>query len=1824
MSQQAAPYRTLELLYDAPRFLVFRGERADGQPVTIKQLRGLYPEASDVAWSRREYDILRAAAGPGVLGPVEHTVKDGRVWLVLEPFAGRRLSAMVGGTMPTPVEAIDIASGVAQALEGLRSRGIVHKNISPDTVLWDRPTNDVKLVDFSIASTVRRELHGARSEHTSESDPRYVAPEQTGRVNRPVDHRSDFYALGGVLFWLLTGRPPFTMSDRLDLLHAQIARQPDSPSALNPGVPEALSRLVLTLLAKRAEDRYQSAEGILRDLERCRQLALGAEEPEFSPRSGDVGRSFQIADRLYGRSQEIEQLRAACASVVSGATQLLLVSGPPGIGKTSLVQEILEPATLARANLIEGKFDQVNRGVPYASLIQALRQLVVRIRARSPQEVARWRERLLAAVGNGGRALTELLGELELVIGPQPPLDAVPPDEAKNRLELVFSRFVRALADADHPLILFLDDLQWADLPSLRLLETVMLDPESAHTLIIGAYRDNEVGPSDALARTLTVIGDGGVRVGLITLGPLTDPDIVSLISESLRCTPEQAAPLARVSAAKTGGNPFYLRRFLAELHAEGLLTFAGDRWRWSIDDIERQSATENVLAFMSRQLCRLPDVTQRALERAACIGTNFDLHTVAALLQQPHHATQRALEPAIERDLVRPLDQRYWVGQETSPAPNFRFAFAHDRIQQAAYDGLPGEQLRATHLAIGRNLLGSVTEPHLSRAVFDIVGHLNLAVSLIDDPSERERLARLNLAAGRRALASAAYAPAHQYLQAGVALLDADAWRGAYQTALDLHVAAAQAAYLVGDDRELKRLVEAVLQNAASQLDRLRAQETLVYGLIARGELLAAVNKALDLLQDLGFTFPRDPQDDDIGKGLTSLLGRLQGLDPASIVALPDTHDPRIDAARKLMTGVASAAYLTVPKLLALLAFSIVDSTLDDGVTRDSPYGFALLALVLSAARMPDLAHANGRLAMTLLSRWDERSIRVRPTHVFNSMVRPWVEPAKNTLADLLRNHADGMDTGDLEYAFWSAHNYAYHIYYAGMHLDRVATEIGGLARAMEHHRQLPQFNVTVHFEQLVANLRGEADDPSRLKGRFADEDVDARVYISTNYRGAVSTLATCMTVARVFFRRYDEAAEVARRYAEYRDGAVATLHVAAIEFYDAVAHLAATQVDVPRAEACRAQLAHWERFNPANFAHWRMTIDAELARVRGDVASAMSCYDQAIDHAARNGLIGDEAFINERAAEFHLARGSARIARTYLLEARTGYQRWGAVAKVADLDQLHGDLLLGAVSGSGALSAGDEDVDLEAQFRASLALSEEIRLDHLLRKVVEVTIQNAGATRGLLLTQRQDHWVVAVGLDASGAELVAPGVDLIGCRELATSVVDCVDRTGEPLVVADATLDRRFSSDPYVRGRAQLSILCAPLAHQGRRHGIIYLDNQLLSGCFTAARLKTVRVLAAQAAVSIANASLVDGLESKVAERTAALQEALEQTRVKHRLLMESREALIESERLAVLGQLVAGVAHELNTPLGAIGATAGNLGQCVRSLLDTLSVLVTKSPLEERLALVALARDAASAASSLTSREERQARRELTARLTAEEISDPEFTAERLVGMGVTSLAPDHLPLLRSPDRARLLHAAGDIAALQKGCSSIQFGVDRSAKIVFALKSYAHPGSQDAWVDGSLAENLDTVLTLYGSLIRQGVTIVRDYATDTVVEGMHARLNQVWTNLVHNALQAMDNRGTLTVRIGPCGDDRLAIRIIDTGPGVPLHVRDRMFEPFFTTKGVGEGCGLGLPISKDIVDAHGGSIELVSEPGHTEFVVTLARHRPEATTASRGARQ
>ena len=1475
-----------ECVFDGRKTRVLRARGADGAARILKQLRGLYPSPAMLARFTRELEITKAAADDGVIEAHELFAREGTVALVLEDFgACSLLDARPAGPWPID-ELLDVGAKLADALAGVHRKDIVHKDVNPSNVVWNRQAGVVKLIDFGISQVLEREA--ARPAATFEGTPGYMSPEQTGRMNRVIDCRSDLYSLGATLYRLATGQLPFPSIDRLELVHAHIARTPPAPHEVDRRIPRAVSDVIMTLLAKRAEDRYQSAAGVAHDLRECRGLAgrrPGAGSAgAFVARARDVDERLRIPQKLYGRDAEVATLLEAFERSATGATGVLLVAGYSGIGKTSLVHEVHRALVGRRGSFVEGKFDQFNRGTPYDSLIQAFRDLARQILTESEERVRAWRARVLSALEGNGRVLTEVIPEFEHLIGPQPAVEELGPEEARNRFQQVMAAFVRSAAAGGDPLVIFLDDLQWADLPSIELIGRLATDPETRHVLFIGAFRDNEVTDTHPLMAAVSQMRDGGARVDTVELGPLGEEDVVALVADTVGRAPGYVR-LAVDCHAKTRGNAFFINRFLEQLHDDGLLSFdsAVGHWVWDGAAIRSQVMMENVVDFLSRSIKRLGGPARESLEHAACIGSAFDLETLAVARDATRQETLDGLREALRAELVVPSDEGFWyVERVDEEHTNFGYRFAHDRVQQAAHALVGDDRAARIHLRVGRHLLerldrSGAEQPERHPRLFDVVEHLNHGAGLMDG-GERGRLRQLNLAAGQRAMASAAFAPALGYFGKAFGLSREGAWEGGYAETFTLHVEGARAAYLSGDHATMEERVAAAIAHGRCALDRARALEVKIHALVSQQRFHEAVETALEVVEKLGVTIPKQADPADVEGMLVATLARLHDHDLDRVMALPELDDPEVVAVMRVLGGIMSSAYLAVPGLLPLLACHIVQATLDRGVAKESVYGFTILALVLTAIGKVDLAYAVSRLSLGMLRRWDNRAVQVRNLHVAEGMVGAYVDPLRVALLCGKRVYQLGIATGDLEYACWGLHTMCGNSFYAGVELPAVAAMLAEHLPVIEHHRQRQAAGCTYQFAQMVKNLTGFAEDPARLIGPDYDERTVRKELEAARFHGAAFILNTLGTVTRYLFGELAEARAHADSGKELMAGATATYHVVWWHQFRALAILGgigAASSDAARAQAladAAPDLAHLEMlcgFSSVNHRHRVELLEAEKARVEGRLGDATEGYDRAIAASRANGFTHEEALANELACRFHLARGSRTAGRGYLLEALYAYSRWGALAKKARLEEEFRELMAGvrltqpsAVAGETTSSttseSGSDTLDLDSLFRAATAISSEMRLESLVDKILDVTVKNAGATRGFLIMEVGGGLRIEAAKDADGASLDVLGKAPERCAELSAGVVAYVARTGESVVVTDARLDPRTQADPRVSRHNPTSILCVPVVYQGERSGIVYLENDLTAGAFTPARRQVIDLLAAQAAISIANARL------------------------------------------------------------------------------------------------------------------------------------------------------------------------------------------------------------------------------------------------------------------------------------------------------------------------------------------------------------------------------
>ncbi len=1423
-----------------------------------------------------EYALKAELDADWAARPVALTRYNDRTTLLLEDPGGAPLDRLLGRPLDVS-HFLRIAISLAGALRQMHARGLIHKDIKPANILVDAASGGVWLTGFGIASRLPREHQAPAPPEMIAGTLAYMAPEQTGRMNRSVDSRSDLYALGVTFYEMLTGQLPFTAADPMEWVHCHIARQPVPPNERVAGVPGPLSAIVMKLLAKTAEERYQTAAGVEADLRR------GLAEWEATDRIGpfslaahDTSDRLLIPEKLYGRDRETDTLLACFDRVIANGTpELVLVSGYSGIGKSSVVNE-LHRALVPRGLFASGKFDQYKRDIPYATLGQAFQSLVRSLLTQSEEDLGQWRDALHAALGPNGQLIINLVPELELVIGKQPPVPDLPLHDVQNRFQMVFRRFLAVFARKEHPLALFLDDLQWLDAATLDLLEHLVTHPEVRHLLMVGAYRDNEVSPTHPLLRTLERIRAADARVQEIVLAPLELDDVGRLIADALHCEPERARPLAELVQEKTAGNPFFAIQFFIALADEGLLAFdpVASAWQWNMDRIRAKSYTDNVVDLMAEKLKRLPSTAQEALKQLACLGNVVPIATLALVHGTTEEAMHAALWEAVGADLV--------VHQGSA------YKFRHDRIQQAAYSLIPDEQRPDVHLRIGRVLLASMTADELAEHLFDVANHFNRGGTLPVERDEKAQVATIQLRAGRKAKASTAYTSACVYLVAGMALLDESDWGSHYDLMFGLWFERAECEYLTGQlasaEARLSLLstrARTIVDSAAVTCVRLNLYTTLDHS-------DRAVEVGLDYLRrvDDG-RWPMRATAEDVRRAYDRLLQRLGSGSIELLVDLPLMTDPDRRATMDVLTVLTSPALFTDLNFFRLVVCRMAALSLEHGNSDGSCLAYVWLGSVLGMYFGDYQAGFRfGKLGLDLVEKRGLDRFRARVYLVFAVHVAHWTQPLATSRAFLRRAFEAAQEAGDLSYAAYSCIDLTAHLFASGAPLDQVEREAEiGIKFAQDVGFGLADNNLTVQF-RLVRMLRGltldfgsfndATFDESRLVQRFENNrelsicacwywicKLQAGIYVSDS----VAAIAATTKVSPLLWT-----APTQIEQSEY-------------QFYGALAQAARCD-EAPAEERSQhlaaladhhRQIAVWAKNCPATFANRAALVAAEIARLEGRELDAERLYEEAIRSAHEHGFVQNEGLAHEVAARFYTGRGFDTIAHAYLREARRCYLRWGAIGKVRQLEQLHPHLRDASVPASPTTTIGApvEQLDVGTVLKAAQAVSGEIVLGKLIKTLLRIAIEHAGAERGLLILFEGDEpRIEAEATTGRGRVEVTLRQTAVASAELPESVLRYVIRTRESVILDDALAQNPFSADEYLCQKHARSVLCLPLVKQAKLIGVLYLENKLASHVFTPARISLLELLASQAAISLENARLY----SDLGEREARIRRLVE----------------------------------------------------------------------------------------------------------------------------------------------------------------------------------------------------------------------------------------------------------------------------------------------------------------------------------------------------------
>jgi PAS domain S-box-containing protein len=1773
-----------------------------------------------------EYELRDELDGAWAAKPLELVQDATRTILVLEDGGGEPL--IVGA----PIEIgsfLRLAVHFAAALGKVHRRGLVHKDIKPANILVNRSSGKVQLTGFGFASRRPRERQSPAPLESIAGTLAYMAPEQTGRMNRSIDSRSDLYSLGVTLYQMLTGSLPFTASDPMELIHCHLARQPVPPSERVQNVPIPVSAIVMKLLAKTAEDRYQTAAGLERDLRCClEQWEARSRIDDFRLGEHDTPDRLLIAENMYGRAREVETLLASFDRIVtSGVPKLVLVSGYSGIGKSSVVNELHKVLVPPRGLFASGKFDQYKRDVPYATLVQAFQSLVRPLLSKSDAELAGWRDAILEALGPNARLVVDLVPELKLIIGEQPPIPELPPQQAHSRFQLVFRRFISVFARPEHPLVLFLDDLQWLDAATLDLLEDLLLEPDVQQLMLIGSYRDNEVASNHPLTRKLAAIRQGAT-VEEIKLAPLTCDDLGQLIVDSLRCDQERAAPLAQLVHQKTEGNPFFAIQFISALVEEGMLTFDHDntRWSWDLDRIHAKRYTDNVVDLMLGKLSRLPGATQQALQQFACLGNLAEIDALVMLQGTSEEAVHAELWEAARLGLIERVEASY--------------RFVHDRVQEAAYSLIPETSRAKLHLRVGRLLLAHTPPEKRDEAIFEIVNQLNRAVNLITSLDERVQLAELNLIAGKRAKSSSAYASALKYLIAGGALLSEEFWERQHELIYELELQRSECEFLTGALAEAEQRLATLATRAGNALERATVACLRVDLYTTLDQAGRAVAVALDYLRHLGIDWSTHPAEDEARREYERIWSQLGNRAIEELIDLPSMTDAASLGTIDVLNKVVPPALWTDANLVFLVICRAVNLTLEHGNCDGSCAAYVRLGMMVGA-RLGDyqVGFRFGRLGYDLVERRGLKGSQPRTYMHFGNVILPMTRhvragrdlmrqafEAANKIGDLICGSYYGLHmatnrlmAGDpLAETQREAENGLAFAEKArfGLAIDIIATQLG-LMRTLRGLTPVFGSFDDEHFDELRIERRFlETPDLAlsecwywirKLQARFFAGDIAAAVEASSRAQGLLRTSASYLEEAE--YHLYGALAHGAS--CDLTTGDERERHLAAITAHHRQLEL--------RAQAC-----------PENFENRAALVGAEIARIEGRELDAERLYEKAIGSARANGFIHNEALANELASRFYAGRGFGRFANLHLWDARYGYLRWGADGKVRQLERLYPRLHIADEGGAvGKVGEPVQHMDVTAVVRASQAVSSEIELPGLIETLMKIALQNAGADRGLLILSRDNgFWIEAEGqASGNGIAVVMYHAPVSGpdCPE---ALLRHVIRTQKTLILDDASQSIALCGEDYVHRRHPRSILCLPLMKQANLAGLLYFENALATHAFTPDRIAVLELLASQAAISLDNTLLYRDLR----EREARIRRLVDSNIIG--ILFWDAHGNISYANDAFLS-MTGYTRQELIS--GAVGwkeMTPAEYHADDAQRVDQLRLLGQLPPREKEFfrkdgsrlpvligsALLTESRDhGISFVLDLTERKQAEAE----ARESERRYQDMQLElahANRVATMGQLTSSIAHE--VSQPISAVAINAGAALNWLgrkppdfEKALTSIEEiakDAHRSSEVLGRIRELfkkAPPRKERLDLNEAVREVI--VLTRSEALKNQ-ITVKTLLAEGLPsIEGDRVQLQQVLLNLVVNAVQAMtnttDRARDLLITTAPSGSNFVLVRVADSGPGLDPQMLERIFDPYYTTKT--EGLGMGLTICRSIMDAHNGRLwASANQPRGVVFQFTL----------------
>jgi histidine kinase len=1570
-------YQIIEQVYLDNYYTVYRAiYLLDRTTVVIKAINPQVSNPKAKFWLKNESKILCQVDIEGIVNFYKLEKEQKNLVLISENFTGEYFNYFLDTIQVSTKDFFKIAVQLVEILQKIHQNQIIHHNLNPSSIVINPETFEIKITNFSLATNFNQE-NQTSSIDVEISDIAYISPEQTGRMNHGIDYRTDFYSLGIIFYQMLTGKLPYNTQDLFQLMHYHLAKTPIAPHQISSQIAQTVSEIVMKLLAKNPNDRYQGTCGILNDLKACQiQYRDRGKIAWFEIGKSDLHSDFIVSHKLYDRISAINTLTSALERVYSGATELVLVSGQAGIGKTSLIREVTRSLREQKTFLLKGQFEKLTVNIPYTGIKQAFSGLIQQILTQDSDRIKVWREKLLDVLGSQGKVITGILPELELIIGSQPIIPKLPAKETENRFNIKFVEFIKVFSTQEHPLVLLLDDLQWADSASLNLLSHLLDLCQNQHLLIVWSYRDDEIKLSASIKDQDSVFSDfinfprliahtvekieQTVAVSKIVLEPLSLHGIKCLLVDSLHCQDAEALCFAELLWERTEGNPFFIHQLLPALYEEGLFTFNVDRfsWQWDLEAI-RSTPINNysVLELVGQKLNQLSSEVRETLQIAACIGNQFDLETLAIASYQEREKIVKILASALQVGIIVPA----------SDSPDSVYQFLHNHLYQLVYASLTEVEKAKIHLTIGQFLFSTITSTILKENIFQIVNHLNLGRKLVEGIF-KIRIAELNLIAAKRAKKTIAYEVAANHLEIALDLLSPATWHDNYDLMFDVHLEAVEIHYLQTNFERAKNLANLLLSRSKTVLEQVKVYKIKIRAYIACNQMQLAIDTGLYVLNLLKVS-------------LVDLLEKNEGFSTwfteennllSSLQNLPPMSAPNIIAAMEILGAIVPALYIVKPQLFPNVVLTMVELCLQYGNSQFSAFAYGLYGLLLCVKGEIDTGYQLGQLSLTLQEQHNLKEIKSRVDFIFNNTIRHWKEPAIYTIGYFLEGIQTAIEIGNIEDACFHAKYYCTYLFFVGELLPTVDQKSLVQINLIQNFKQDFQLNYARLWRQLNLNLQGLAEEQLLLIGESFDESVMLPLWQKEHNATSLFAFYLAKLILCYLLKDYPQAVINAQKGKQYLQAAIGTMCFSMYHFYAALAMLAVCyhQRDL-QAEfflqivAYQEQLKVWANYSPDNYLNKYQLVAAEVARVLGKKELAAENYDLAITSATKAGYLHETALAEELTAEFYLAQNRTKIAQYYLNDAYKKYLRWGALAKVRALELQYSHLLTKINKPKSTANHfrkekrnSDQEnlakLDLLSVIKASQAIASEIVLDNLISKMIEIVMENAGARKAILLLQQNSSWIVAASATiTTEVQVTLSNIPITKYSDLPHSIINYVQSTCQTVMLEVASSENLFTKDVYIIKNKPQSVLAYPIIYKNELQGIIYLENNLAKGIFTSHKLEVLKVLLSQVSISIENARLYKKLEDHASVQKSLKQKEILLKEIHHRVknnllvvssLLEFQTIYVDDPKIIKLLEncqnRITSMALVHQHLYGSDELNTVNFAEYIKSLLDNLA--------------------------------------------------------------------------------------------------------------------------------------------------------------------------------------------------------------------------------------------------------------------------------------------